>query len=471
MTILENHFRPLPPGLGLEPVRSAKFMDVEVWGHIFAESGTIGGDVTILGTVTVEDIVSDDWDGGSDLSGGRDGTATLGYFLDDSAGAAQFLKIYAVGGEIGNLDIVSSLTLDASAYIQADSYSNPSEGETNLRLSSDGLYMEQGGNITMTDITTNYYGFTYTDSMSGGSPADQGGGFGLYMDTTPARSISDPDYSDFGSAFVWIDGQAAKQGDLDQEGFFLIGNGGLTIENELRVGGSTVEFFRNGAITVANTTSGEYVIDQQVNNNLILRNTGGGDIYIQTNNGSNRNRIFIDQSTDRIQFGDVSGTRMWIMDSPGGESQLIPYDNTGNFYDSYLAYNDGALQWKLRISGTDEMILGTTGFVVPNVYNNTTGSAANVHVSVASGGTLQRVTSSKKYKNRITYNVGYLADIVLKPTKHWRIDDREWRYGLILEDLAAVDPLLVNDESPDWNAIVAVLIAKINRLEGMLGVA
>ena len=90
MTILENHFRPLPAGLGLEPVRSAKFMDVEVWGHIFAESGTIGGDVTIEGTVTVADIVSDDWDGGSDLSGGKDGTATLGYFLDDSAGAAQF---------------------------------------------------------------------------------------------------------------------------------------------------------------------------------------------------------------------------------------------------------------------------------------------------------------------------------------------------------------------------------------------
>ena len=137
----------------------------------------------------------------------------------------------------------------------------------------------------------------------------------------------------------------------------------------------------------------------------------------------------------------------------------------------YLS-NTSSNQWKLRIDGTDEMILGVRLVSLCRTsYNNTTGSAANVHISVGSGGTFQRSTSSKKYKNRITYNVDYLADLVLKPTKHWRIDDKEWRYGLILEDLVAVDPLLADGESPDWNAIVAVLIAKINRLEGMLGVA
>ncbi len=70
-------------------------------------------DITVRG-----DIVAANWDGGSDLSGGKDTGATAGFFLDSSAGAAQFQTIYAEGGELGDLDVTGDLTLTSTGTIK-----------------------------------------------------------------------------------------------------------------------------------------------------------------------------------------------------------------------------------------------------------------------------------------------------------------------------------------------------------------
>ncbi|MFC1740185.1 tail fiber domain-containing protein [Pseudomonadota bacterium] len=82
--------------------------------NIYAKGGVISGDVTIEGTLTGNDIVSTGWTaggGGADLSGGKDAGATVGYFLDASAGAAQFQNIYAEGGSLGALTVDDAVTL------------------------------------------------------------------------------------------------------------------------------------------------------------------------------------------------------------------------------------------------------------------------------------------------------------------------------------------------------------------------
>jgi hypothetical protein len=113
---------------------------------------------------------------------------------------------------------------------------------------------------------------------------------------------------------------------------------------------------------------------------------------------------------------------------------------------------------------------GGTPVVSSRAINNlTTGSAANVNVG-SSGDQLRRSTSALKFKSRVTRNVGYLADLEVIPTKHWRRDDRRWRYGLIADWLADQDPLLgvyVDGEIEDYDtrAVLTVLAAKINRLE------
>lgn len=113
-------------------------------------------------------------------------------------------------------------------------------------------------------------------------------------------------------------------------------------------------------------------------------------------------------------------------------------------------------------------------FLSNNVFltgakDNTTGSTANTLIQ-ASDGRIFRSTSARKYKSRINYNTDYLADVELKPAKFYRKDDKAWYIGFIADDLADENKLLgvyEDDEieNYDLRSVVAVLAAKIKRLE------
>src|SRR5690606_1267632 len=104
-------------------------------------------------------------------------------------------------------------------------------------------------------------------------------------------------------------------------------------------------------------------------------------------------------------------------------------------------------------------------------------SAANVFIS-SSSGQMQRSTSARKYKTEITYDPEQLLAVELRPAKFYRPDDDAWYYGFIADDLAEEDPLLGTFdpdtgeiENYDQRAVMAVMAAKINRLERLLNVA
>ena len=78
-------------------------------------------DLTLEDRVIRKDLRSANWDGGGDLSGGADATATSGYLIDYDSGNAQFQNIFAEGGEIGNLSIVNALTLATGGVIRTGS--------------------------------------------------------------------------------------------------------------------------------------------------------------------------------------------------------------------------------------------------------------------------------------------------------------------------------------------------------------
>ncbi len=103
----------------------------------------------------------------------------------------------------------------------------------------------------------------------------------------------------------------------------------------------------------------------------------------------------------------------------------------------------------------------------------TTETAANVYANNAQSNRLYRQTSARKYKKRINYNVDYLADYDLRPTKHWRPDDKRWFYSFVADDLGEQDKLLgvygpEGIENFDTRAVMAVMAAKINRLEKLV---
>lgn len=146
----------------------------------------------------------------------------------------------------------------------------------------------------------------------------------------------------------------------------------------------------------------------------------------------------------------------------GGPSFRFSADTDTGMYlasDGVLAFATGGV---LRGSFQADGIYATTP--------NTSGAAANLVTAGSAHNNFQRSTSALKYKSRVTTKVDYLADIDLIPTKHWRKDDKRWRYGLIADWLGDQDTLLgVYEDGEidnyDDRAVLAILAAKVNRLE------
>lgn len=160
----------------------------------------------------------------------------------------------------------------------------------------------------------------------------------------------------------------------------------------------------------------------------------------------------------------ITGTSLvrTAVGSVGAPSFTFDTDTDTGMYlasDGVLAFATGGV---LRGSFQADGIYATTP--------NTSGSAANLVTAGSAHNNFQRSTSALKYKSRVTTKVDYLADIDLIPTKHWRKDDKRWRYGLIADWLGAQDRLLgVYEDGEidnyDDRAVMAVMAAKIARLE------
>ncbi len=231
-----------------------------------------------------------------------------------------------------------------------------------------------------------------------------------------------------------------------------------------------------------------------------------------------------------VQEAGTSSSINFAGGGKGGQSHM-PH-GSGNFYFSpdddesifFRDYNGSAYVTRMVLSNGDDLqVLGAvrTGVQGESALTNgyfyhipgTTGTASNMHTAVASGSTyyILRSTSSRRYKKHITYP-DWIADIELKPASFWRDDDDDWQLGLIAEDLADADYRLATYEGlgggipgpedkgddgkgnsrganpgvgvttkeqldmdtppqPDnvqTNAVLAVLAAKINRLERLL---
>ncbi len=122
----------------------------------------IGGDGSAeFNNVTIRgDLVSSNWDGGSDLSGGPDGTATQGFFLDSSVGSGQLEGSLYVGGKVEVTDTLGNATrLAGGGFIEVEPYSSSQWSGVGRFLFGE----EPNGNAQENSIA---YGF----DMAGGLP-------------------------------------------------------------------------------------------------------------------------------------------------------------------------------------------------------------------------------------------------------------------------------------------------------------
>lgn len=134
-------------------------------------------------------------------------------------------------------------------------------------------------------------------------------------------------------------------------------------------------------------------------------------------------------------------------------------------------YFPASNQIAIAIDGNQELLMGTGGFLVPNVYNEDH-SGGNT-VVVDSNGKLHRNTSALRRKENVKrlsgFHLAMLADIRLEPAT-WTKNGVE-DMGLIADWLEVQHPLLgVYDDDGEIDdyrdrAVLAVMAAKINRLE------
>jgi hypothetical protein len=406
-------------------------------------------DISNLGNVTIRgDIRSYAWDGGGSLAAGEDTAASAGFLLDSSAGSAQFEGSLFLGGALsvtGSVTVSGTLTLSGALVAAGDIYSDNWDGAI-------------PANLAAVDATATV-GF-YFDGSVGAAQVQR-----LFVGDVDGHLIIHaegdyPNLSFYSEALTQPGiiriGDAAGVGRLELHPPYETGTNGVL--QLLRSSGGSQMLYSGSefiaALGVVKMASGSasapaYSFNDdpdtgiyRVGTNILGVSAGGAAAATFEAGG---------------QFRTVDGT----VSAPS--LSFIQDPDTGFFRGATNQVNfvaGGVTQFHFNASNAGSPVIG----------NNTTGSAANMFIESTGSRIMFRSTSALKYKSKITTNVGYLADIDLIPTKHYRKDDGRWRYSLIADWLGDQDPLLGDYgdegiEDYDVRGVLAVMAAKINRLE------
>jgi hypothetical protein len=391
--------------------RSANFSvaDETGWGLDGSGKSWLFGEVTIGA-----DLVSSNWDGAADPTL-PDTDATEGYYLDYSAGAAQFQNIYAKGGELDTLSVTGQITLSAtgSLYTRASGAHIRLGGTTLLVFEGTSTQVGSIGTITGTfKIWTEAGKALVLDSteISLGKAASTD----ISINDTAGRiSVEADDINIIAGDALQLDGTSVRV--LTD----LIVNGGDILDSS-----SSVRLHWTSTFTQLYGPDG--------NSKFWAGNT----------------QMFL--NGDDIFFRSAGSTTRYVMDGAG----LRPFAN--NTY-----------------------TLGGSGKTWSQIWATLGTGTATMDVNInATTKQLYRVTSSRRYKKRIKYGDVPGLDFItsLRPASfYWRKGHTENAtegkdIGLIAEDVEEVAPLFVpKDEKgrPDavsYSKLVIPLVASVQEL-------
>ena len=197
-----------------------------------------------------------------------------------------------------------------------------------------------------------------------------------------------------------------------------------------------------------------------------MRITSGGNVGIGTTT-INSERLTVVQTT-----GNASALYVYTSGVTTGQSYGLTIEGGTNASDrSFAVFNQGGTSEYLKVRG-DGLI--QTGTASASPYNNTSGAAANMVVT--SGGTLERSTSSLKYKTDIVnYDKGLAEVLRMRPVYYKSINEREKDLtfaGLIAEEIEELGLTefvqYAEDGTPDalsYSNMVSLLIKSIQELK------
>ena len=212
----------------------------------------------------------------------------------------------------------------------------------------------------------------------------------------------------------------------------------------------------------------KYVDDNSGGGGDFLPLAGGsmaGNINMTVNNIDNvfkmdfRNSFF--DPSGFIESFDTSGRQIFRIGA--GSNSGVPNEQ----FIQITGINDtGTAAIQFRHGGLATATFRIDAIFMEPVADNTSGEVANTVVA-AGDGLFQRSTSARKYKSDIQ-PAPQLADLTLVPvTFHHDGDDKDY-IGFIADDMPIEEAIVRHDdevENYDLRAVVAILAAKVNRME------
>tara|TARA_R100000808_G_scaffold23545_1_gene52376 strand:- start:3935 stop:5548 length:1614 start_codon:yes stop_codon:yes gene_type:complete len=393
-------------------------LDLDTWASDASGNYTIKGDLTVgvdgtghdvklfgttSGVYSLWDQSADEWTFvGADLD------------MDDNAvirlGTGDDLLVYASGANSfvdhnGDGDLwIRNLGSGEDLYLQSVDTLNLQTGGANTRLSIDSSgVVSIGGNIDLTDSSVIKFGT----------------GDDLQIYSNGSNSFIDHS----GDGDLWI--RTLGTG----EDLYLNAKDTVSVQLD----GNTKMHFYNNDTDVANiginTTrgtedTGQYGIVLFPRGEIMYSNTNGQDQIFLTSNGSVK----------------ATGGWVYINDGPAGLCGVD--DGKMHFYSATSGSAAGAITWVNRLQVANDGLLTS-----PRSYSATTGNAANLYVDT--DGSFYRSTSAARFKTDVEDIVDAFADKVMDLRPVWyrslaTADRRDWsHWGLIAEEVAAIDPRLV----------------------------
>ncbi len=297
---------------------------------IFGSSVTFGSD-----------LWSDNWNGSNpaDLSSNPDSGASTGYYLDYSAGAAQFQKIYAEGGEIGNLDVTGALSVEAT-----------------ITLGTNGVFRSGSGNqrveITAAENDMIRFHSGQGDETSSARILSAGATNGPYLDIW--GPIEDYDaYSDLNQIRLATTGAAQGYG----IGITSIG-GRVRLDSRGNEAGGTgaIDFYIGGNHAAKLTTSSGLTELSSENSNSFALFRGSNkwaqanSSYTNLYNPSGATRLWISDvhfyvNATTHYFRDTSSNEKFRIDSAGNIHQKGAYHYRTVGGNDWCSFDDTNNQW------------------------------------------------------------------------------------------------------------------------------
>jgi len=219
---------------------------------------------------------------------------------------------------------------------------------------------------------------------------------------------------------------------------------------------------------------------------LTVRSTALANAYfVDTDSGTGGMYInFLKNSASPAAGDDLVNLRFYGNDSTSVQTEYVRLtttiaDPTNASEDgtlSLLTAKAGSLQERVRYSSADGFYIVDGAFRAPDVYASTTGTAANMVMSSASG-ILQRSTSSLRYKNSVENATYGLAEVMqLRPVTYKGNNDGDTVFGgFIAEEVhdIGLSPFVQYDEQnrPDalaYGNMVSLLAKAMQEQQAMI---